>query len=202
MQKYARLFGVIEWVLQPPSPCDSPLGPSPRILWLVLFQFRFQMMRAWPKPIKCNVACSQNKAQITFQITQNNWDLNLNYCPTAARERVSGQSLSIASYAYVELEIDNVSGLKSCTRWANHNLQCGPAIWQAPTGHRYPLQEDHGSCCLSCCCRCSCCCCCCFCWACHTCWGLLLLLQAGKLCELSMNLYAFDWFILCCWRRA
>lgn len=29
-----------------------------------------------------------------------------------------------------------------------------------------------------------------------------LSLQAGKLCELSMNLYVFDWFILCCWRGA
>lgn len=149
-------------------------------------------MRAWPKPIKCNVACSQNKAQITFQITQNNWDLNLNYCPTAARERVSSQSLSVSSYAYVELEIDNVSGLKSCTRWANHNLQCGPAIWQAPTGHRYPLQEDHGSCCLSCCCRCRCSCCC---WACHTCWSCCCCFRLASCascqwtCTLLIDLY-------------
>lgn len=145
-------------------------------------------------------ACKANKMKCCLQSKQSanhisNHSKQLRFAFELLPRRRESKSLQpessgISSYACVELEINYVSGLKSCTRWANHNLQCGPAIWQAPTGHRYPLQEDHGSCCLSCCCRCSCCCC-----SGHTCCGCCSCLKQASCvscqwtCTLLIDLY-------------
>jgi len=196
MQNYALLFGVIEWVL---SHLSLSLLQCLFTLWSFFFQFRFQMMRAWKANKNAMLPAVKTKRKSHFKSlkTIEIWIWIIGLPPETEiekyRERAWGREatreLGYRSTTFPVLNLERVELI------ITYNVV---RRFDRPQPAIDPLQEDHGSCLLYACCCTSCCCYSCCCSGCCCCCRL----EAGKLCELSMNLYAFDWFILCCccWR--